>query len=131
MAMPPMPHPHLIALRSVATVILSCLIGQAGWAAAFIGGQDEYRPYHAVGAWVAMVACVVGAVVYLALRRSAGLVNVVLSLVLAAAVIVQFTLGELGARSVHIFLGVLVLMLGTALTSWTYRHEMPVADVNR
>ena len=23
------------------------------------------------------------------------------------------------------FLGVLVVMLGTALTSWTYRHEMP------
>lgn len=125
MAMPSMPHPHLIVLRSVATVILSALIGQAGWAAAFIGGAGDYRPHHAVGAWVALASCVLGAIVYLALHRSAGVVNVALSVLLAVAVGVQFTLGELGEAPLHIFLGVLVVMLGTALTSWTYRHQMP------
>ena len=44
---------------------------------------------------------------------------------LALAVTVQFALGETDQRALHIFLGVLVVMLGTALTSWTYRHEMP------
>ena len=45
--------------------------------------------------------------------------------VIALAVTVQFALGETDQRALHIFLGVLVVMLGTALTSWTYRHEMP------
>lgn len=120
-----MPHPHLIVLRTVATVIISCIIGQAGWAAAFIGGSEEYYPYHRVGALVTVVICVLGAVVYLVLRRSAGLVNVVLAVALAVGVVVQYALGNAGMVSVHIFWGVLLVMLGTALTSWTYRHTMP------
>ncbi|MDO5736413.1 MAG: hypothetical protein Q4P15_08060 [Propionibacteriaceae bacterium] len=120
-----LPHPHLIILRTVATVVISCIIGQAGWAAAFLGGSEQYYPYHRVGAVVAMVVCILGAVVYLVLRRSAGLVNVVLAVALAAGVVAQYTLGQAGATSAHIFWGVLLVMLGTALTSWTYRHEMP------
>lgn len=120
-----MPHPHLIILRSVATVALACLIAQAGWAAAFIGDAGDYKPHHEVGALVTLVVTVVGALVYLVLRKSAGMVNVALAVTLAAAVAVQYTLGESGATAVHIFLGVLLVMLGTALTSWTYRHQMP------
>ena len=120
--MPPTP---LIVLRSVATVVLSALIGQAGWAAAFLGGDDGYRRYHQVGAWATLAVCVAAAVVYLAMRRAAGTVNVVLAVSVAAAASVQYALGEAGATSVHIFLGVLLVMLGTALTSWTYRHQLP------
>ena len=120
--MPPTP---LIVLRTVATVVISALIGQAGWAAAFLGGDDGYRAYHQVGAWATLAVCVAAAVVYLAMRRSAGTVNVVLAVSVAAAASVQFALGEWGATSVHIFLGVLLVMLGTALTSWTYRHQLP------
>ena len=120
-----LPHPHLIILRTVATVIISCIIGQAGWAAAFLGGSGQYFPYHRVGALVAVVVCILGAVVYLVLRRSAGPVNVVLAVALAVGVVAQYSMGTAGMASAHIFWGVLLVMLGTALTSWTYRHEMP------
>lgn len=125
MALPPMPHPHLIALRSAATVVLSALIAQAGWAAAFMGQDPEYRWHHQVGAWATLAICVVSALVYLLLRRSAGPVNVALAVLVAVGTVVQFALGEAGTTSAHIFLGVLLAMLGTALTSWTYRHQLP------
>ncbi len=125
MPRPVLPHPHLIILRTAATVVISCIIGQAGWAAAFIGGSEQYFPYHRVGALVAVVVCILAAVVYLVLRRSAGPVNVVLAVALAVGVVAQYFMGEAGMASLHIFWGVLLVMLGTALTSWTYRHEMP------
>ncbi|MDO5712695.1 MAG: hypothetical protein Q4P32_13295 [Micrococcales bacterium] len=120
MRLPVLPHPHLIILRTVATVVISCIIGQAGWAAAFIGGSEQYYPYHRVGALVAVVVSILGAVVYLVLRRSAGLVNVILAVALAVGVVAQYALGSAGAASAHIFWGVLLVM-----TSWTYRHAMP------
>lgn len=124
MVLPPLPHPHLIVLRSAATLVLSCLIAQAGWAAALLGQDPGFRLHHQVGAWVTVAVCVASAVVYLVLRRSAGPVNVALAVMVAVASIVQFALGEAGVLAVHIFLGVLVAMLGTALTSWTYRHRV-------
>ena len=126
MALPPMPHPHLIILRSVVTVVLSCLIGQAGWAAAFLGGEAGYRVHHQVGAWVTLSVCVAAAVVYVVLRRAAGPVNVTLAVGLAAAASAQYALGQAHQTSEHIFVGVLLVMLATALTSWTYRHTLPV-----
>ena len=124
--MPRLPHPHLIVLRCAATLVLSALIAQAGWASAFLGGETHYLRYHAVGAWVTVATTVLSAVVYVVLRRSAGVVNVTLALVVAVGVVVQLLLGEAsGHRALHIFLGILLTMLGTALTSWTYRHQMP------
>lgn len=120
--MPPLP---LIVLRTVVTVVLSALIGQAGWAAAFLGGEGQYRNHHRVGAWVTLGLCLAAAVVYVAMRRVAGRVNVTLAVLLAVAAAVQFALGQRGDTAAHIFLGVLLVMLGTALTSWTYRHELP------
>ncbi len=123
--MPTLPHPHLIILRTAATVVISCIIGQAGWAAAFIGGAGNYFPHHQVGAVVTVVVSILSAMVYLILRRSAGAVNVGLAVVLAVAVVAQYAMGEADMTSLHIFWGVLIVMLGTALTSWTYRHHMP------
>ena len=125
--LPAVPHPHLVWLRSAATVVLSCIIGQAGWASALLGGEPRYLAHHQVGAWVTLAAAVLSAVVYLALRRSAGPVNVALAVGVAVLVTVQLSLGELGAdfRALHIFTGVLLAMLATALTSWTYRHRLP------
>ncbi|MFP5416660.1 MAG: hypothetical protein ACLGHZ_07245 [Actinomycetes bacterium] len=125
MALPSLPHPHLIILRSFVTVALSCLIGQAGWAAAFIGGQGGFRLHHQVGAWITLAVSVLTALAFVILRRSAGVVNVVLAIALVVAVSVQYTLGAAGSTSAHVFFGVLTVMLGTALTSWTYRHAMP------
>ena len=42
---------------------------------------------------------------------------------LAAALGVQYALGESHVIGLHIFFGVLIAMLVTALTSWTYRHD--------
>lgn len=125
MAMPAMPHPHLIVLRSAATVVLSCVVAQAGFAAALLDGDVERLANHRVGAGVTLVATLVAAVAYVVLRRSAGPVNLALAVILAAAVSGQFALGEGGVRAWHIFLGVLIAMVATALTSWTYRHTMP------
>lgn len=126
MAMPAMPHPHLIVLRSAATVVISGVVAQAGFAAAILNGELERVRNHQVGAWVTLVATVGTAAVYLVLRRSAGAVNVSLAVILAVAVSVQFVLGRGdGVLAWHIFLGVLIAMMATALTSWTYRHRMP------
>jgi hypothetical protein len=129
--MPRLPHPHLIVLRSVATVVISCLIAQAGWAAAFLGGESAYRLHHRVFALVVLAVCIAAAMAYLILRRSAGPVNVTLAIALAVATAAQYALGEAGLTSQHIFLGILLTMLGTALTSWTYRHTLSSYSIAR
>ncbi|WP_131103188.1 hypothetical protein [Ornithinimicrobium sufpigmenti] len=126
--MPSLPHPHLIALRLAATVLLSAVIGQAGWAAAMLGGESRYAAFHQAGAWVTLAVAVLSAVTYVVLRRSAGPINLWLALGLTVAIAVQIGLGQTGQRAVHIFSGVLIAMLATALTSWTYRHKMPDAE---
>lgn len=120
-----LPHPHLLVLRLTATLLLSAVVGQAGWAAATLGGEPGYARFHQVGGWVTLAVAVLAAVVYVLLRRSAGRVNLWLCVSLAVAVSAQFGLGQAGQRGVHIFVGVLVAMLATALTSWTYRHQLP------
>jgi hypothetical protein len=120
-----LPHPHLVILRSAATVVLSALVAQAGWAAAFLGGEPGYLRHHRVGAVVTLAVCVATAVIYILLRRSAGPVNVVLAILVAALAGIQYGLAEAAVVGAHVFLGVLLAMTGTALTSWTYRHSLP------
>ena len=109
-----LPHPHLIVLRSAATLVLSAVVAQSGWAAAFIGGRSRYLALHEVGAWVTLVVVLAAVAVYLVLAAALGV-----------AVVVQAALGFSRIVDVHVFLGVLIAMLATALTSWTYRHSLP------
>lgn len=118
-----MPSPPLIALRTMATVQLSAIIAQAGWAAAALGGEPHYWSNHSTGAHLAIGLCTLGALLYLVLHRHAGIVNATLAVLLALAVGVQYLLGEASEIGLHIFTGVLIAMLATALTSWTYRHH--------
>ena len=113
----------MMVLRSVATVLISAIIAQAGWAAAALGGEPHYWRNHAVGAPITLGLCVAAAVVYVVMRRSAGRVNVALAVGLALAVAAQYGLGEVHVIGWHVFLGTLIAMLVTALTSWTYRHD--------
>lgn len=46
-----------------------------------------------------------------------------LALLLAAVSVAQYALGEMELLGLHIFLGVLIAMVATALTSWTFRHH--------
>lgn len=126
--MPTLPHPHLIALRLAATVLLSAVIGQAGWAAAMLGGESRFARFHEVGAWVTLGIALLCVLTYVVLRRSAGPVNLWLAVGLVAGIATQIGLGETGQRALHIFVGVLIAMLATALTSWTYRHKMPETE---
>lgn len=118
----------MMVLRSVVTLEISAIIGQAGWAAAWLGGEDRYESFHAAGAVVTLALTLLSTLVYLVLRRHAGPVNVILMLILAAAVVTQYVLGEAGVTAPHIFLGVLIAMTVTALTSWTYRHPDTAAQ---
>lgn len=93
-----------------------------------LGGEPRYARFHEVGAWVTLAVAVIAALTYVVLRRSAGPVNLWLAVGLAAAIVLQISLGETGQRALHIFSGVLIAMLATALTSWTYRHKMPGSE---
>ncbi len=122
-----LPSPPMMLLRSVATLEISAVIAQVGWAAAFLGGEERYEAFHSAGALVTIAICGLGALVYVVMRRHAGPVNVTLAVALAvalaAALGVQYALGESHVIGLHIFFGVLIAMLVTALTSWTYRHD--------
>ncbi len=125
MALPPLPPMPLIVLRSIATLQICAVIDQAGWAAAFLGGAGQFRSNHRIGAVVTLLVCWLGALAYLLLRRWAGAVNVALALLLAVGVSVQYWLGTSHVVAPHVFIGVLLAMVATALTSWTFRHPGP------
>ncbi len=119
-------HPHLIILRSVVTVVLSAIIGQFGFAAAFLGGGGQvYYAIHSVLGWIVLGLCVAGLAVYLGLRRTAGPVLIVMAIILVIMAALQILLAQLGIKDFHIFNGILTAMMATALTSWTYRHPPP------
>lgn len=120
-------HPHLLVLRFIVTLELSLLIGQAGWAAAGLGGQPGYFRMHAAFALPTLLFGIANALVYVALRRTAGPVCLVLALLLAAMSIAQYALGDAQVLGAHIFVGVLTIMTATALTSWTYRLPSPTS----
>lgn len=123
MRLPARPSVPMMVLRSVATVLISAIIAQVGWAAAALGGEPHYWRNHAVGAPITLGLCVAAAAVYVVMRRSAGPINVGLAVGLAVAVAAQYGLGEAHVIGWHVFLGTLIAMLVTALTSWTYRHD--------
>ena len=68
-----LPHPHLIWLRSAATLVISAVIGQAGFAAAAIGRRDKsYFFFHAIGAGLTLTLAIGCAICFTVLRRTAG-----------------------------------------------------------
>lgn len=120
-----LPHPHLIVLRSVITLELSLLIGQAGWAAAGLGGERHYFSTHAWFALPTLLMGLVNAMCYVILRRTAGIVCLVLAVLLAVMSGIQYALGDAHVVGLHIFFGILTIMTATTLTSWTYRLPAP------
>jgi len=122
-----LPHPHLILLRTAATLVISAVLAQAGFAAAALGRDKSYFAAHVIGAGVTLTLGIATAICYTVLWRTAGPVLLWLAWATAGALVVQFTLGKLEVADVHIFLGVIIAMLATALTSWTYRLPAPTA----
>lgn len=118
-------HPHLLVLRSLVTVELSLLIGQAGWAAAGLGRDPGWLSLHALFALPTLAVAVLTLIGHLVLRRTAGPVCLGLAAAVTVMTTAQYVLGEGQVLDVHIFTGVLTLMVATALTSWTYRLPAP------
>ncbi|WP_133754407.1 hypothetical protein ACF3NT_07980 [Naumannella halotolerans] len=120
------PGRELVVLRTAVTIVLSLLIGQAGWAAAFLGGDPAWYDQHRFFAPVTAIAAVLMGLCFVAYRRTAGGVLLGLAALVVVMIFAQYLIGTLGMAAPHIFLGVLTAMAGTALTSWTYRRRLPV-----
>jgi hypothetical protein len=112
----------LVALQIEATVLMSLAIGQAGLAAGFLGGEASLVPLHGANAYALLtvtVAVIITAVVY---RRGGGPRWPVLAgAVLLAVETLQLVLARTEVVGLHIFLGVLFVVLATLLTSYLFR----------
>jgi uncharacterized membrane protein AbrB (regulator of aidB expression) len=126
------PPRELVALRIEATVLMSLAIGQAGLAAGFLGGRATLLPIHRINAFLLLgmtAAVVVTAVLY---RRGGGPRWPVLAgAILVAMEIGQVVLARTNIVGLHIFCGVLFVVLATLLTSYLYRPGFVPADLAR
>ena len=114
--------PLMITLQTEATIFMSLSIGQAGLAAAFISKQAAVKNIHEINAFVMGGLAVVMLVTAIFYRRSGGPLWVVLAAGLLVIVIVtQISLGELKVVGVHIFLGVIYVVLAVLFTSYLFR----------
>ena len=115
------PRP-LLALQIEATVLMSLAIGQAGLAAGFLGGDESIKPLHGANAYALLaltVAVVLTAVVY---RRGGGPRWPVLAgVILLVVETLQLVLARAEVVGLHIFCGVLFVVLTTLLTSYLFR----------
>jgi hypothetical protein len=112
----------LVALQIEATVLMSLAIGQAGLAAGFLGGQEALKPLHGANAYALLTLTVVVIITAVVYRRDGGPRWPVLA---AAILLLVETLQLLLARSevvgLHIFCGVLFVVLATLTTSYLFR----------
>ena len=110
-------------MRIEATVLMSLAIGQAGLAAGFLGGQPSLLPIHQINASLLLgltAAVIVTAVLYQ--RRGGGPRWPVLAgAILLAVEVLQLVLARTGVVGLHIFCGVLFVVLATLLTSYLFR----------
>lgn len=123
MATTPPPRPRLlVALQTEATVVMSLAIGQAGLAAGFLGGSEGLKPAHGVNAYALLAVTVILVVTAVLHRRGGGprwpvLAGVILLLVET----LQLVLARFEVVGLHIFCGVLFVVLATLLTSYLFR----------
>lgn len=119
---PPRRPRLLVALQTEATVLMSLAIGQAGLAAGFLGGSEGLKPLHGVNAY-ALLAVTAALVVTAVLHRRGGgprwpvLAGVILLLVET----LQLVLARSEVVGLHIFCGVLFVVLATLVTSYLFR----------
>ncbi len=118
---PPRPR-LLVALQTEATVLMSLAIGQAGLAAGFLGGSEGLKPVHGVNAY-ALLTVTVAIVVTAVLHRRAGGPRwpVLAGAILLVVETLQLTLARFEVVGLHIFAGVLFVVLATLLTSYLFR----------
>ena len=119
---PPRRPRLLVALQTEATVLMSLAIGQAGLAAGFIGGEDGLKPVHGVNAYALLTLTVVLVVTAVLYRRGGGPRWPVLAgTILLVVETLQLILARAEVVGLHVFLGVLFVVLATLLTSYLFR----------
>jgi hypothetical protein len=115
------PRP-LLALQIEATVLMSLAIGQAGLAAGFLGGDENIKPLHGANAYALLALTVALIITAVAYRRGGGPRWPVLAgVILLVVETLQLVLARADAVGLHIFCGVLFVVLATLVTSYLFR----------
>jgi len=110
-------------LRILSTLLLAFAVAQAGLGSGYLEGGRGLLIAHATNAFAVLVLTVLAAVLGFAHRRGGGPSWVFyFPLALVGAALVQLGLGFAGARSLHVFWGVLYLCGVTTFCSYTYRQ---------
>jgi hypothetical protein len=109
-------------VRILSTVLLAFAVGQAGLGSGHLAGGQWLLVAHAVNAFVVLVLAILSAVFGFALRRSGAPSWIFyFPLALVAVAGAQMALGFAGLRSVHVFLGVLLVSAITVFCSYCWR----------
>ena len=109
-------------LRILSTLLLAFAVAQAGLGSGYLDGGRGLLIAHATNAFAVLVLTVLSAVLGFAYRRGGGPSwTFYLPLALVVAAVVQLALGFAGARSTHVFWGVLYLCAVTTFCSYTFR----------
>jgi hypothetical protein len=113
---------QLKQVRILSTVLLAFAVGQAGLGSGYLDGGRWLLIAHATNAFVVLVLAILSAVFGFALRRSGGPSWIFyFPLALVAVAGAQMALGFTGVRSVHVFLGVLLVSAITMFCSYCWR----------
>ena len=114
-------------LRIVSTVLLAFAVGQAGLGSGYLGGGRWLLIAHATNAFAVLLLAILSAVFGFVFRRSGGPSwTFYFPLTVVAVVGIQIVLGFAGVRSVHVFLGVLLISAITMFCSYSWRLRPPV-----
>jgi hypothetical protein len=111
----------------VSTVLLAFAVGQAGLGSGYLDGGRWLLVAHAANAFAVLLLAILSAVLGFVVRRSGGPSwTFYFPLTLVAVVGIQMALGFGGVRSVHVFLGVLLISAITMFCSYSWRLGPPV-----
>jgi hypothetical protein len=114
-------------LRIVSTVLLAFAVGQAGLGSGYLDGGRWLLVAHAANAFAVLLLAILSAVFGFVFRRSGGPSwTFYFPLTLVAVVGIQIALGFAGVRSLHVFLGVLLISAITMFCSYSWRLRPPV-----
>jgi hypothetical protein len=115
---------QLKQLRILSTVLLAFAVGQAGLGSGYLDGGRWLLIAHAINAFAVLVLTIVSAAIGYALRRSGGPSwTFYFPLVLVIVTSIQMALGFTGMRSIHVFLGILLLSAITMFCSYSWRLQ--------
>lgn len=115
-------------IRILSTVLLAFAVGQAGLGSGYLDGGRWLLIAHATNAYVVLALAILSAVFGFVLRRSGGPSWIFFfPLALVAVAGAQMALGFTGVRSVHVFLGVLLVSAITMFCSYCWRLRLPEA----